>query len=69
MKKNISQNINYFGFIAILLAGIILTLKLPDVDRGLMSLIGHRSIITLFTHYSLRRLNRSHYRKLPGKPV
>ena len=46
MKKNISQNINYFGFIAILLAGIILTLKLPDVDRGLMSLIGHRSIIT-----------------------
>ena len=45
-KKKSKENINYFGFIAVLIAGICLTIKIPDSDLNVLSMLSHRSIIT-----------------------
>ena len=45
-KKKSKENINYFGFIAVLIAGIYLTIKIPDSDQNVLSMLSHRSIIT-----------------------
>ena len=38
MKKNISQNINYFGFSGTLFIGLIIGLFFPDIDQGFQNL-------------------------------
>jgi len=45
VKEN---KINYFRFIGVLLAGIIIPhiLNIPDIDQNILSPLGHRSIIT-----------------------
>ena len=48
VKKSTNDKINYFRFIGVLLAGIIIPhiLNIPDIDQGILSPLGHRSIIT-----------------------
>ena len=45
-KKKSKENINYFGFIAVLIIGILLTHSIPDTDQNVLSMLSHRSIIT-----------------------
>ena len=45
-KKKSKESISYFGFIAVLTVGILLTWEIPDRDLDVLSMLSHRSIIT-----------------------
>jgi len=45
-KKESKENISYFGFIVVLIIGILLTHSIPDTDQNVLSMLSHRSIIT-----------------------